>query len=88
MQAVAFCKAQQPHQRTVDLCPTEGLIRGRRGELHAAVTALAVQMASMRGGVEACQDYMAVRGLRLWQQEFAAVVRWVAVDSLPGLTGF
>ena len=47
----------------------------RRGELRRALTALAAELEGFRATLEGVQDYAAVRGLALWHQEYAALVR-------------
>lgn len=53
----------------------QSFVRLLRRQIETTVTALARKLEGLRDGMEACQDYIAVRGLRLWHQEFAAVVR-------------
>ncbi len=47
----------------------------RRGELLRRLQALGGALQGFRTGFEGVQDYAAVRGLRLWHQEYAAIVR-------------
>jgi len=47
----------------------------RRGELLRRLQALGGALQSFCAGFEGVQDYAAVRGLRLWHQEYAAIVR-------------
>lgn len=53
-------------------------IQWRRGELLRRLQALGGALQGFRTGFEGVQDYAAVRGLRLWHQEYAAIVRRAA----------